>query len=322
LTGTATGTQPSIDTLYSNQLSMNGYTKAQLNLGCRPYSSGTSYGTGGHRNTQETDPSRLFKTLFSGTSMTSTQMNTLQLRRKSVLDFAIGELTAFQGRIGTDDKARVQSHLDSIRSIEKQLAGSTGSTGAQCTAPPSPATGLNLNDINNFPNHVNLMMDLAAAAAKCDIARAITIDLIDDGGGNSLTYPWLNIPSPDYHAIAHLGDADYVHKTPIDTWWYTQVANLVGQLASNTEGGSTTLDNSVVLICNDMNEGANHDVTRLPSVIIGSGGGFFKQGTCVQLGSNAPNNQLLTSVLHALGMTSVTKVGDTYSGDLDSSLKA
>ena len=155
---------------------------------------------------------------------------------------------------------------------------------------------------------------------KCDIARAITLDMIDDGGGGSLTYPWLNINSPDYHAIAHA--SAYAQKTPIDTWYYSQVASLVGQLAANPEGAATSLDNTVILVCNDMNEGANHDIRGLPYLIIGSGGGFFKQGTCVQFPANVPNNQLLTSVLHAMGMM-VPGVGDPkYTGDLDALLKA
>jgi len=49
----------------------------------------------------------------------------------------------------------------------------------------------------------------------------------------------------------------------------------------------------------------------------------LKVGNCVQFPANVPNNQLLTSVLHAVGMTSVTGVGDAkYTGDLDSMLKA
>ena len=55
-----------------------------------------------------------------------------------------------------------------------------------------------------------------------------------------------------------------------------------------------------------MSEGSFHDVRNIPYVIIGSGGGFFKTGRMVTLPSNVPNNHLLTSVLHALGMTSVT----------------
>jgi hypothetical protein len=77
----------------------------------------------------------------------------------------------------------------------------------------------------------------------------------------------------------------------------------------------------VILVMSDMSEGAEHYVGRLPYVIIGSGGGFFKTGRTVTFANQVPNNQLLTSVLHALGMIDVTGVGDPkYSGDIDSAL--
>jgi hypothetical protein len=323
LTGTATGTQPSIDTLYATQLASAGFLKAQLNVGCRPGSSSTSWRAGKVKNTAETDPYRLFNTLFAGASVTPAQISSLLLRRKSVLDHVIGELTSFQTRIGTDDKQKVQAHLDSVRAIENQLTGgsATPTPGAGCMPPPNTPAGLNFKTVANFPNHVKLMMDLVAAAVKCDKARAITIDLVDNGGANTLTFPWLNIPSPDFHAIAHQGAPGFAQKTPIDVWFFTQVASLVGQLAATPEGAVTTLDNTVVLVCNDMNEGDFHDVRSLPYLIIGSGGGFFKTGTCVQLASNAPNNQLLASVCHAMDLQ-IANVGDTYTGDLDAVLKA
>ena len=158
-------------------------------------------------------------------------------------------------------------------------------------------------------------------AVKCDISRAITLDLIDDGGGNSLTFPWLDIPTPDYNAIAHLGRAGYVQKTLIDTWFYAQVAGLVAQLANNQEGDVSSLDNSVILVCNGCNEGAEETVRGLPYLIIGSAGGFFKQGISVQFPSTVPNNSLLTSVCHAMDLP-VASVGSSYTGDVDAALKA
>ncbi|MES1172433.1 MAG: DUF1552 domain-containing protein [Bacteroidota bacterium] len=336
LTGTSKGTSPSIDTLLSDSLKTQGFANPQLNLGCRPYSSSTSWRAGKVKNTAETDPYRLYTRLFAGIPAggggttppppTTPAADPLLARRKSVIDRLVPDLTAFASKLGVDDKAKVNAHLESIRSIEKQLmatpvGGGGGGGGAGCKAPPNTPAGLTFSQVANFPNHVKLMMDIIAASVKCDISRAITLDLIDDGGGNSLTYPWLEMASPDYHAIAHNGSKDYAKKTVIDAWYYTQVANLVGQLAANPEGSATSLDNTVILVANDMNEGSNHDVTGLPFLIIGSGGGFFKQGQCIQLAANAPVNQLLASVAHAVGLQ-VASVGDKYPGDLDSMLKA
>jgi hypothetical protein len=60
-----------------------------------------------------------------------------------------------------------------------------------------------------------------------------------------------------------------------------------------------------------MNEGSNHWVKSIPYFIIGSCGGFFKQGQTLSLPNEVPNNQLLTSVCHAMGI-SIASVGAKY----------
>jgi hypothetical protein len=320
---TINATFPSIDQIYADNLLTQGVSNAQLNVGCRPYKSYTSFRTGGTPNTQQNDPYKLFTSLFGGAGMTPVDMNALIARRKSVLDYVGGELTGFAKNLGTDDKNNVMVHLQSVKSLEDQLKPSTG-TPATCSSPDITPTGLNFNTITNYPNHVKFMSDIVAAAVVCGKSRAVTMDLIDNGGGNSLTFPWLNIPSPDFHAIAHQGSANYAQKAVIDQWFYSAcVAEVVGKLAAVTEGSGTVLDNTVILVGNDMSEGAAHYVGQIPYVVIGSGGGFFKTGRMVTFPNQVPNNQLLTSILHALGMTSVTGVGDPkYTGSLDSALTA
>lgn len=332
LTGHVTGNAssavaaaPSIDQLYANHLGTQGVANTLLNVGARPFRSYTSYRSAGTPNTQVTDPYKLFNTLFAGTNMPVTQVNALLARRRSVLDFVRKDLTAFSNNLGTDDKGKVQVHLDSIRSLEAQLSAMPATTTTTCTPPTITPTGLSFSNSNNtnYPTQVKFMADLVAAAVICGKARAVTMDLIDNGGGNSLTFPWLNISSPDYHAIAHLGASDYPRKTMIDQWFYQGcVAQVVSKLAAVPEGTGTVLDNTVILVCNDMSEGSFHDVRNIPYVIIGSGGGFFKTGRMVTLAANVPNNHLLTSILHALGMASVTGVGDPkYPGNLDTALR-
>jgi len=318
---TITATYPSIDQIYADNLLTQGVANTQLNVGCRPYKSYTSFRSGGTANTQQNDPYKLFTNLFGGTGMTPVDMNAMIARRKSVLDFVGGELTSFAKNLGTDDKNNVMVHLQSVKSLEDQLKPTTGSP-ATCSAPDVTPTGLNFNTIANYPKHVQFMSDIVAAAVVCGKSRAVTMDLIDNGGGNSLTFPWLNIPSPDFHAIAHQGSANYAQKAVIDQWFYQAcVAEVVGKLAAVTEGSGTVLDNTVILVCNDMSEGAAHYVGQIPFLIIGSGGGFFKTGRMVTFPNQIPNNHLLTSILHALGMTSVTGVGDPkYAGNIDAAL--
>ncbi|HEX2870220.1 MAG TPA: DUF1552 domain-containing protein, partial [Polyangiaceae bacterium] len=77
------------------------------------------------RNTGEGDPKRLFDKLFSSVAMPSADLEKIRDRRKSVLDFVSGELTGFKQRMGTDDAAKIDAHLESIRQLEKQLTAMT-----------------------------------------------------------------------------------------------------------------------------------------------------------------------------------------------------
>jgi hypothetical protein len=318
LTGTQKGTAASIDTTIAQ--SVPNVANAQLNLGCRPSNSHLSWKSGGVPNTPNTSPSKVFNQLFSGVSMSPAQVSTTQARRKSVLDLVSTQLTAFQNVVGTDDKVKIQSHLDSIRGIEKALTGEVLTVG--CAPPAMTGSTLDFTQIGNFPTFVSLMMKLAATSVTCGITRSVTIELIDDGGGNSLTFPFLSgVSSQNYHAIAHQGAGAAADKTTIDTWWYTQFASLLQILDGSAEGTGTTLDNSCVLIANDMQEGNTHFDKNVPWLMAGSCGGFFKTGRVVEL-NNAPNNQLLTTILHAMGLTSVASVGDMYTGNLDTQLGA
>jgi Protein of unknown function (DUF1552) len=339
--GASTGA--SIDQLIAEQLSGQGVASPSLNLGARMFNSSTSFKASGQKNTPQNDAMKVFNSLFSTAPATPSMPgmpspmptgpsagDALIARRKSVLDFVSKELTQFGSKLGTEDKQKVQGHMDAIRELELKLTrpsapggGMTGPgvpLGQGCSQPKVSA--VDTKDNNKYPDLVSNMMALAGAAVKCDYARCITIDLIDDGGGNSLFFPFLSLPSPDYHAVAHQGKAGYTNKTKIDTWFFTQLAQLVKDLDSTPEGNGTVLDHTCILVCNDMNEGSNHDVNSIPYLIIGSCGGFFKQGQAVSFSKNVPNNQLLTSVCHAMGLQ-IANVGDSkYGGDIDSLLKA
>jgi hypothetical protein len=319
---TAAAAAPSIDQLYANHLATQGVTNSLLTVGARPGRSYTSYRSANTPNTQVSDPYKLFNNLFAGASMPATQVNTLLARRKSVLDVVGKELTTFGRNLGTEDRNKVQVHLESIQALQSQLTAMPSGTTTTCTAPSITPTGLSFTDNKNYPTQVQFVSDIIAAAVICGKARAITMDLIDNGGGNSLTFPWLNIPSPHFHDIAHQGSANYAQKSIIDQWfWQGCIARIATKLAAAQEGSGTVLDNTVMLVSNDMSEGSFHDTHNIPYVLIGGGAGFFKTGRMVTLTNNAPNNHLLTSIAHALGMSSVTGVGDSkYSGNLDSVL--
>jgi len=303
-------TGPSIDQVISDNIAKTTKLTAPLvNLGVRSQGDGepTTWKTGAQKNVPETDPTRLFTRLFSGASMPAPQVDALLLRRKSILDFLGKDLEAYGSRLGTDDKAKVQAHLQAIRDLETQLSGGTAPT-LGCTPPTQPAA------TKDVPTLMKLMFEMAGIALTCDVTRVITIDLYDDGGGDGNNFPWLGI-SDDYHAVAHAGGNMADQKTKIDNWIFSQVALMLAKLDGAKEGDGTALDNTVVVTANDMEDGASHYIGKIPFVLIGSCGGFFKTGQ-FQKYSKVAHNRLLVSLLNAMDVP-VTEFGlPGYGGPL------
>jgi hypothetical protein len=270
------------------------------------------------RNTGEGDPKRLFDKLFASSAMPAEDVAKIRTRKKSVLDFVSGELTGFSQRMGSEDKAKIDAHLESIRQLETQLAA-----GGMACATPTVNTSSKI-----FQDKVAAMLDMTAMALRCDLTRSVSICWADDGGYRPITLPWLDINS-SFHDIAHQGKAGYATKIKADVWMWEQVARLVKGLNDAVEGSSTALDNSVIVVGNDMNEGSGHYVGGLPFVLIGSCGGYFKTGRTVKLGnwakktgeywngdSGVPHNKLLASISNALDVPT-TAFGEGYAGTLD-----
>lgn len=312
-----TSNGPSLDQVVSDAVAKQVALPAPL-LVITVEGESTSWRGPAQRNTGEGDPKRLFDKLFASSATPSPELEKLRARRKSVLDYVGRELTGFSQRMGSEDKAKIDAHFESIRQLEAQL----GVSGVACAQPTLDTAS------KVFQDKVAAMLDMTALALRCDLTRAVSISWADDGGYRPITLPWLDINS-SFHDIAHLGESGYPSKIKADTWMYEQVARLARQLDEAPEGDGTALDHSVIVVGNDMNEGSGHFVGGLPFVLIGSCGGYFKTGRTVKLGSWAsqtgnywqresgvPHNKLLASLASALDVPTAS-FGEGYSGTLD-----
>ncbi len=285
----------------------------------------TSYTAAGTQNTGETQVARLYSNLFASQSMPSSQLTALVARRKSVIDYLMPELSAFSARRGADDRVKISAHLDSIRQVETSLSATAG---AACS-PVSPGPA------QDYPTQVTAFSDLVALALTCDVGRSVTLTWAADGGSGPAAMPFLNIGANDgtglgdVHAIAHQGVPGYPKKTVIDTWYMQQLAYLAGKLDAIPEGSGTLLDNSLIVMGNDMCEGSLHLVAGVPFILVGSAGGALRTGRTVKVGSWAtatgdywnsgrtgvPHNQLLASISNFMDVP-VSSFGTGYTGTL------
>ena len=186
-----------------------------------------------------------------------------------------------------------------------------------------------------YQDQVKAFSDLIAMAFRCDVTRSVAISWADDGGSGPYTMPFLNLNEPtmmsigEIHNIAHEGAADYARKTIIDTWYMQQLAYLAGLLDASMEGTGTILDNSLIVMGNDMSEGSFHSVSNIPYVLVGKAGGALQTGRTVRVGkwataagnywssgnTGVPHNQLLATISNLMDIPA-TSFGTGYPGTL------
>jgi hypothetical protein len=315
----STATGPSIDQVVSDAVAKQTNLPVPL-LNITVQGRSTSYRVDGTRNTGETNVARLYKTLFANRTTPSTQVSPLLARRKSIIDYLVPELTGFGTKLGTDDRAKIAAHLDSVRQLEKGLSATAATSTVACT-PVDPGAP------TEYQASMKAFNDLVAMALRCDVTRSVSLSWADDGGSGPNDMPFLNIS--DVHGIAHQGAAGYPKKVIIDTWYHSQLAYLANALESTMEGGGTMLDNSLLVMANDMTEGSFHSVSSIPYVLVGGAGGALRGGRVVKVGrwagktgnywssgkTGVAHNQLLASISNLMDVPA-TSFGTDYAGTL------
>jgi hypothetical protein len=275
-----TATGPSIDQVVATAVAQKVNLPVPL-LNICVQGQSTSYRADGSRNTGETDAARLFSALFSSQAQPPAWLEARKARRQSVLDYVSAELSQFAARLGTEDRAKVATHLDSIRQIEKSMNAMPASAACVAADPGAPTA---------YQASLAAFSDLVATALRCDLTRAVSLTWADHGGSAPYALPFLNLGGSDsdvgeVHDIAHRGPEGQPLKAKIDAWYMSQLAYLAQALDASPEGGGTTLDNSLIVMGNAQAEGASHRLDDIPFVLVGGAGGALRTGRVVRLGA-------------------------------------
>jgi len=243
------------------------------------------------------DPYQVFGELFasktpvaSGPPADDSGARRLMAEQKSLLDYVGKDIERFKARLGTEDQLAIDQHLGSIRGLEKVLATpkvSLDACGGPSFKPDATKTGDWWNQNANFPLVMETHFQLMVAAVKCDITRVATVQLAS-GTGNDIVFDFVpGVPKNgngyrtfrDWHDLGHQPVAGGVnHKQLTDKWCMGQYAKLIALLKAVPEGAGTMLDNVVAVWGNHQQDGANHDAHKIPWLMAGKCGGYFKTG--------------------------------------------
>ncbi|MEO8978731.1 MAG: DUF1552 domain-containing protein [Polyangiaceae bacterium] len=248
------------------------------------------------------DPADVFQRLFSGFGQNSDELAELRARRKSVLDTVQSQFKSISARVSIEDRAKLDAHVDLVRDLENRMAA-TGNGSKACVAPAVPPT-LDPTSEDDMPKIAALHLDMLATAFACDLTRVASYQI--STSLNHIRYPWLNSLG-EGHALSHEGPSDadaHMELVTRQTWHSQMLADFLTRLSQIPEGDGTVLDNTLVLWGNEVSEGNTHSHANMPFLMAG-GGWYFRTGRYIQY-QDASHNDLLVSVLNAMGDSSTT----------------
>jgi hypothetical protein len=236
----------------------------------------------------------------------------LKARRQSVIDAVYGDLKSLQAIVDSDDRQRLQQHLESVSSIEKRLQqpGDPSAAVAGCKAPDISkamfSTPAALADNANFPAILDIQNRMAVAALACDRTRIASVQW--SRSFSPIRHTWVGVNS-DHHTISHKSDATSIDQLfKINRWYGERLGELLGYLESVKEGNGTLLDNTIVVWGNEAATG-QHNPNPGITVLCGGSGGLLKTGVNVDC-SGYDHSQLLITLAHAVGASSVNHIGN------------
>jgi hypothetical protein len=261
------------------------------------------------------DPYAVYRQIFAGgdtnPNANPAEVKRLMLRKKSVLDYVGGALDDFKGRLGTEDRDAISAHHQSVRELELQLQSAPAADGS-CGGQPE-AGMIKVEDGNHYPLILKAHLNLMVAALKCGITHVATLQT-GDSSGNNINFAFVpgipatsrnNYKSPyrNWHDLGHSPIMDGEdHKRIVDRWFMEQWAGMFAQMKAIQEPGGSLFDNTITLIGNHMEEGANHNSNAIPWMLAGGRSmNYLNLGSCIS-GSGNRVASVMSGIAGAIGV--------------------
>lgn len=248
----------------------------------------------------ERDPYQQYVRVFGAFEHTEEELERLRAERGSVLDFVEARLEALTPAIASEDRPKIEAHLQAVRDIEHDL-DTLGLLPPGCGL-PMLAPGANPSANAHIPLLHQLHTDVLVAAFACDITRVATLQLGVNGGENFAD--WLPGIDDAYHPTAHdaiVGQPGKMEQyRAMNVWVAEQLASVLAKLDAIPEGDGTLLDHTLVLWCTSMANGG-HGMHDMPFLLAGGAGGLLQTGRYLRYEATA-HNALLVSVARLMGL--------------------
>jgi hypothetical protein len=229
--------------------------------------------------------------------------------QRSVLDAVLNRSKSLSNNLSAYDKEKMDQYFSSIRALEKRLDN--------IITPPAPVPGgwkpsLVADQTGKFrpaeeaPDnaeiYMDVLIDMMVLGMWTDTTRVAT--LMMGHGLSRKNFAFLDGVNNDHHVTSHHRNKPQLIKEYkiISRWHVQRLQRMMDKMAAIDEGGSSLLDNSLMLFGAGMSQGNTHSGSNIPILLAGKAGGAMKTGRHIQTAKNTQHSNFLLSVLQKMGV--------------------
>ncbi len=247
---------------------------------------------------------------------------------QSVIDVVLEEAKSLQGKLGRADQQKLDQYLTAVRSVEQRIEFMEARRRLDVLDEKNPGpskvvidgrftdektrylwknTEAVRRDPERHGEYISLLADLMVLAFQTDTTRVATIA----AGSDEAMFP--GVVTVGYekhcHTLEHQGNAGRVEDADpiareacrqIHAWYTSLFAEMIRKMQAIDEGGSSLLDNSMILYTSYMADGG-HGTRDYPALLCGRAGGTLKTGQHLAFDKNTPMANLYVEMLDRMG---------------------
>lgn len=241
--------------------------------------------------------------ISNGDPQSDAVMESFRRDDKSVLDLVLEDARSLRAKASAADKVKLDEYFSSVRSVEQRMEAALKPQkrwiNEKKLSIPRPNAGIP----DSHLDHVRLMLDILVLSFWTDTTRLATFMFGD--AQSSHDYSFLPDVKGSFHSLSHHRDdpGKRGQYEAIINWHMEQFAYFLGKVKSLDEGGTSLLDNSLIMFGSTLKCGNRHDPENLPLLLAGRGKGTVRTGRRLRAKPKTPLCNLYMSLLERQGIT-------------------
>lgn len=228
------------------------------------------------------NPAEVFKELFTEPAGGVDKQRRGLNRKESLLDLVLDDAKSLSGRLGKDDRGRLDQYLTAVREVE--IRTKRAEEWLETPRPkidPGIAGKLNRNvPLERLGEYLRTMYDIVVLAFETDMTRVVTFNTGNEGTGPAV--PEIGVKRDRHSLSHHNGNREALEQlSRSDEFNVLQFAYFLDRLSEVKDGEGALLDSTIALYGSGLSYGNSHGTTSLPLVVAGGAGLGMKHGSHV-----------------------------------------